>query len=1314
MSLEFPDYFENDIAGKDTALVPVVVISLWTDESPFIIEPQTGIMTTLILSTGVISGNFRRMFQEYHIGIGAQGGLGELETWTSKPLLLNIPSLKESIDISTRRYKISSINIDISNYEYEGKRFSELIDSSLINKTCRIFWASPSTGNISLYDIHGGGTLGSGTPVMGAEDDDAFQVFNGSIRRYTHDDEKVRLVVEDRSQATLHRDLPIANLGTGDGVPDKYKNKPIPMVYGHVDRSPAVQQMSEDSIVSVHVDKEDVGSKINGTFDDSGDLKNEVLYAYKNERYAPIPSKHNYLTEKYQFDSGRQYNATEGDANVAMEAATIIDTGVENFEWGVPNSPMAINSLLLSEKLTYNSSSGDSLTDGTSVNYGGDSFGRQFTFLPAITDRPPKVYDSDGEETALYQAAFVEFEISFEYIWNNVVNSAGSHFSIYLGSGAGKHLLSFTAPPDGYSDYHGIADTFQRIHPEGEEGFYNSQLLAVSVDQGYGEGTFSIDNFWAFNRTVVSLIKDVFGQKLYADVKGRKSDDPQAPEIIEDILKNELNSNANINLPSGYTGWQYAFTVDKKINSKKLIENIASASPYIPRFDNMGNFKFDVIPVDGGTADHTIKEADCIDFSFSRTPIEDVVTSLEFKYHWDYAREDFSKNLKDTAFNNETLSVDDVMDGYDTTYYGFEQDDFGAAPLIIDDDRGKYIRDDDTALAFAEWYLLWSCNQHLKMKVKLPLKWMNLEIGDLVRFGEVGSNGAFSGELLGGIAPYGIDYRTGGEVNHQTYFTNFLITSTNKALEWVEIECIQMHNLNPGNIYGCTDENNCNYNEDANVSDSSQCLELDCTYDPDIESTWEGACGGLAAVDVCGVCGGDNSTCDPNCPGGVFDDCGVCDGDNSSCADCEGIPNGVYQIDDCGVCTAPSYYNNLLDCNGECDEVTPVGCEGNNCGTAEVDECGECTGGTTGLGFNYLMDCAGECGGDLELDDCGVCGGDGADVVCGDGAIVCFEELCGADPDDYVILWGYTYYVDDTTEIILQNTTLAPNVIPSEIGQLTNLEILRLDHCELEGTLPSTIENLINLEELRLNNNQLTGSIPTQIEYLTNLEKLYLHNNQLGGQIPSEIHNLTNLKQLYLYGNDLTGEIPSSIGLLTNLTTLYLNSNHLIGEIPHQIGELTNLHTLKLQDNKLRGYIPQEICNQGDSTPNVDNNFLCPLCTDPNDDATCLYPICDDNDGEITSTDEQNTFLCECPTQLGDMNGDGGWNVLDIVAVANCVLVGNCLDHEAEICTDPDDSETCQNINNGCAGDMNGDGGYNVLDIVALANCVLADTCGGG
>jgi len=66
------------------------------------------------------------------------------------------------------------------------------------------------------------------------------------------------------------------------------------------------------------------------------------------------------------------------------------------------------------------------------------------------------------------------------------------------------------------------------------------------------------------------------------------------------------------------------------------------------------------------------------------------------------------------------------------------------------------------------------------------------------------------------------------------------------------------------------------------------------------------------------------------------------------------------------------------------------------------------------------------------------------------------------------------------------------------------------------------------------------------------------------------------------------------------------------------------------------------------------------------------------------------------PPASGDMNDDGVYNVLDIVALANCVLTGNCDDLE-----------------NGCAGDMNSDAVYNILDIVNLANCVLAGNCGG-
>ena len=62
---------------------------------------------------------------------------------------------------------------------------------------------------------------------------------------------------------------------------------------------------------------------------------------------------------------------------------------------------------------------------------------------------------------------------------------------------------------------------------------------------------------------------------------------------------------------------------------------------------------------------------------------------------------------------------------------------------------------------------------------------------------------------------------------------------------------------------------------------------------------------------------------------------------------------------------------------------------------------------------------------------------------------------------------------------------------------------------------------------------------------------------------------------------------------------------------------------------------------------------------------------------------------CEKP---GDMNMDGGWNVLDIVALANCILAANC-----------------NEIASGCPGDMNGDSGYNVLDVVALVSIVLGN-----
>ena len=115
MALVLPPKFRNDIQGKDTALVPIVQIG------------------NIIISTNSLP--------------------------ICKPLLLNIPSLKESIDIEKRNYKISSVNIDISNFPYDGQRFSELVDNSLINTPVNIYWTSPSDGLRGIGDLDGDGLI---------------------------------------------------------------------------------------------------------------------------------------------------------------------------------------------------------------------------------------------------------------------------------------------------------------------------------------------------------------------------------------------------------------------------------------------------------------------------------------------------------------------------------------------------------------------------------------------------------------------------------------------------------------------------------------------------------------------------------------------------------------------------------------------------------------------------------------------------------------------------------------------------------------------------------------------------------------------------------------------------------------------------------------------------------------------------------------------------------------------------------------------------------------------------------------------------
>ena len=68
-----------------------------------------------------------------------------------------------------------------------------------------------------------------------------------------------------------------------------------------------------------------------------------------------------------------------------------------------------------------------------------------------------------------------------------------------------------------------------------------------------------------------------------------------------------------------------------------------------------------------------------------------------------------------------------------------------------------------------------------------------------------------------------------------------------------------------------------------------------------------------------------------------------------------------------------------------------------------------------------------------------------------------------------------------------------------------------------------------------LSNNQLTGGIPTELGNLSNLEYLGLSSNQLTGPMPPELGDLNNLRWLHLSQNQLTGGIPTELGNLSSL-----------------------------------------------------------------------------------------------------------------------------------------------------------------------------------
>jgi Leucine-rich repeat (LRR) protein len=102
-----------------------------------------------------------------------------------------------------------------------------------------------------------------------------------------------------------------------------------------------------------------------------------------------------------------------------------------------------------------------------------------------------------------------------------------------------------------------------------------------------------------------------------------------------------------------------------------------------------------------------------------------------------------------------------------------------------------------------------------------------------------------------------------------------------------------------------------------------------------------------------------------------------------------------------------------------------------------------------------------------------------------------------------------------------------------------NIELSQWNDIEIHDN-----HSKFKVKSLYLSYLDLIGKIPTEIGQLVNLNYLYLDNNKLTGKIPTEIGQLVNLNYLYLDNNNLTGKIPTEIGQLVIRLFIIHNPNY--------------------------------------------------------------------------------------------------------------------------------------------------------------------------
>ena len=317
----------------------------------------------------------------------------------------------------------------------------------------------------------------------------------------------------------------------------------------------------------------------------------------------------------------------------------------------------------------------------------------------------------------------------------------------------------------------------------------------IKFGTGHGDDV-SFVSALLFNVYVLQdvYVSDIVNKPYFAAIKGRTqfSDEliHRADLVLKDILQEELNYEGDVELSDTDVLWQNSFTLSEQKEAKKVFEDLFKSSLMIPSFNSKGQFKFIYLiqDIDDISEYPVVNAKDILKYSFQLSKLDDIYSSVNVKYKMNYGSGEFDKQtgyeLIDDAGNlydnygavTEELS-DNPQEYYDVDYYGLTYEE---TKLEVE---SEYIRDDNTARLLQKSLVSWYANQHLIIKIDLPVSYMALEVGDYIRFDD----------LIGGKLAFGYDYSESDNKNGQLVYPLFFITKINKSLDKISLEGIQIH-----------------------------------------------------------------------------------------------------------------------------------------------------------------------------------------------------------------------------------------------------------------------------------------------------------------------------------------------------------------------------------------------------------------------------------------------------------------------------------------------------------------------------------------